>query len=149
MLVVKLAQERPPAVNDALVFNCDARSGCTSSMPSPDLGVPDSYEFKVVCPVDPFFASLSDIWVILKGTDFDVTGLKSGSYMIIDNKVIMVDGSKALHFEGLTVDNEAGPSNSTADTGPSSATLCAASPTNTVDSTNQASATVADKANPS
>uniref|UniRef100_A0A0W0GBD2 Uncharacterized protein n=1 Tax=Moniliophthora roreri TaxID=221103 RepID=A0A0W0GBD2_MONRR len=105
--------------------------------------------------MDPFFASLSDVWVILKGTDFDVTGLKSSLYMIIDNKVVMVDGSEALRFEGLTVDNEAGPSNSisllslTADAGPSSATLHAASPTNTVNSTNQASAMVADKANPS
>uniref|UniRef100_A0A0W0EYF0 Uncharacterized protein n=1 Tax=Moniliophthora roreri TaxID=221103 RepID=A0A0W0EYF0_MONRR len=72
-----------------------------------DLGVPDGYKFKVVCPVDLFFASLSNVWVILKGTDFDVTGLKSGSYMIVNNKVVMVDGSEAPHFEGLTVDNEA------------------------------------------
>uniref|UniRef100_A0A0W0GCE3 Uncharacterized protein n=1 Tax=Moniliophthora roreri TaxID=221103 RepID=A0A0W0GCE3_MONRR len=113
-----------------------------------DMGVPDSYEFEVICPVDPFSASLSDVQVILKGTDFDVTGLKSGSYMIVDNKVVMVNGSKAPHFEGLTVDNEAGPSNSTADTGPSSATPRAASPTNTIDLTNQASATVAENANP-
>ncbi|ESK80782.1 hypothetical protein Moror_8510 [Moniliophthora roreri MCA 2997] len=77
-----------------------------------DLGVPDGYKFKVVCPVDLFFASLSNVWVILKGTDFDVTGLKSGSYMIVNNKVVMVDGSEAPHFEGLTVDNEAGLSNS-------------------------------------
>ncbi|ESK81056.1 hypothetical protein Moror_3536 [Moniliophthora roreri MCA 2997] len=96
--------------------------------------------------MDPFFASLSDVRVILKGTDFDVTGLKSGSYMIINNKVIMVNRSKALRFKGLTIDNEAGPSNSTADTGPSSATPRAVSPTNTVDSTNEASAMAADNA---
>uniref|UniRef100_A0A0W0FBT9 Uncharacterized protein n=1 Tax=Moniliophthora roreri TaxID=221103 RepID=A0A0W0FBT9_MONRR len=101
-----------------------------------DLGVPDGYEFEVICPMDLFFASFSDIWVILKGTDFDVTGLKSSSYMIIDNKVVMVDGSEAPHFEGLT----------TANAGPSSATLHAASPTNTVDSTNEASAMAADNA---
>ncbi|ESK82083.1 hypothetical protein Moror_3528, partial [Moniliophthora roreri MCA 2997] len=77
-----------------------------------DMGVPDSYKFKVVCPVDLFFASLSNIQVILKGTNFDITGLKSGLYMIVDNKVVMVDGSEALHFEGHTIENEAGPSNS-------------------------------------
>ncbi|ESK81250.1 hypothetical protein Moror_11262 [Moniliophthora roreri MCA 2997] len=107
-----------------------------------DIGVPDSYEFEVVCPMDPFFASLSDIQVILKGTNFDVTGLKSGSYMIVDNKVVMVNGSEALRFEGLTV--KVGLSNSTADAGPSSAAPHAASPTNTVNSTNEASATAAD-----
>ncbi|ESK83609.1 hypothetical protein Moror_12048 [Moniliophthora roreri MCA 2997] len=73
--------------------------------------------------MDLFSASLSDIWVILKGTNFDITGLKSSSYMIIDNK--------------------------TADTGPSTlATLCAVSPSNTIDSTNKASAAVANNANP-
>uniref|UniRef100_A0A0W0EVU6 Uncharacterized protein n=1 Tax=Moniliophthora roreri TaxID=221103 RepID=A0A0W0EVU6_MONRR len=82
----------------------------------------------------------------LSKVHFDITGLKSGSYMIVDNKVVMVDGSEAPCFEGLTVDNEAGMSNSTADAGPSSATLCATSPTNTVDSTNKASAMAADNA---
>uniref|UniRef100_A0A0W0G627 Uncharacterized protein n=1 Tax=Moniliophthora roreri TaxID=221103 RepID=A0A0W0G627_MONRR len=114
-----------------------------------DMGVPDSYKFEVICPVDPFFASLSDVQVILKGTDFDITSLKSSLYMIIDNKVIMVDGSEALCFEGHTIENKAGPSNSTADTGPSSATPCAISPSNTIISTNEASAVAADNANPS
>uniref|UniRef100_A0A0W0ETU8 Uncharacterized protein n=1 Tax=Moniliophthora roreri TaxID=221103 RepID=A0A0W0ETU8_MONRR len=119
-----------------------------------DMGVPDSYKFKVVCPVDLFFASLSNIQVILKGTNFDITGLKSSLYMIVDNKVVMVDGSEALHFEGHTIENEAGPSNSisllslTADARPSSATPHAISPSNTIISTNKASTVAADNANP-
>ncbi|ESK80904.1 hypothetical protein Moror_15773, partial [Moniliophthora roreri MCA 2997] len=68
--------------------------------------------------------------------------------MIVDNKVVMVDGSEALCFESHTVENKAGPSNSTADTGPSSATPRAISPSNTVISTNEASAVAADNANP-
>ncbi|ESK82953.1 hypothetical protein Moror_11820 [Moniliophthora roreri MCA 2997] len=115
-----------------------------------DMGVPDSYKFEVVCPVDAFSASLSDIQIILKGTNFNVTSLKSGSYMIIDNKVVIVNGSEALLFEGCTVENKAGPSNSTANAVPSAlapATPHAASSTITIDSTNEASAMAADNAN--
>ncbi|ESK80915.1 hypothetical protein Moror_1323 [Moniliophthora roreri MCA 2997] len=61
----------------------------------------------------------------------------------------MVDGSEVPHFKGHTIENEAGLSNSTANARPSSATPHAASPTNTVNSTNEASAVVADNANPS
>uniref|UniRef100_A0A0W0FEU1 Uncharacterized protein n=1 Tax=Moniliophthora roreri TaxID=221103 RepID=A0A0W0FEU1_MONRR len=62
----------------------------------------------------------------------------------------MVDGSEALCFKGPAVENEAGPSNSTADAGPSAlATPHAISPSNTVNSTNEASAVAANNANPS
>ncbi|ESK80734.1 hypothetical protein Moror_2972 [Moniliophthora roreri MCA 2997] len=53
------------------------------------MGVPNSFEIDIYCPAN--FTSINQICVFLKGTDFNITRLKHGSYEIIDGKLIVKD----------------------------------------------------------